>query len=163
MFTFQLRPRFIQTGVGAKLICCVAGFPLPTVTWQKDGRDVDESKVNVVTRHGVCTLELFSVKLSDGGKYTCWASNRLGQAETSCVLTVQGRKGEAEPAQPRALADSSSRSARRILASSLLDMDESPVVKSRSAADLRPDRSRRERITDDIQTGNSRHHSLSRI
>ena len=30
-FTFMLRPRFIQEGIGCKLICCVAGKPPPKV------------------------------------------------------------------------------------------------------------------------------------
>ncbi len=30
-FTFLLRPRLIQEGIGVKLICCVAGKPIPKV------------------------------------------------------------------------------------------------------------------------------------
>lgn len=31
IFTFMLRPRFIQEGIGCKLICCVKGKPQPKV------------------------------------------------------------------------------------------------------------------------------------
>ncbi len=32
VFTFMLRPRLIQEGVGVKLICCVNGKPQPKVS-----------------------------------------------------------------------------------------------------------------------------------
>lgn len=32
VFTFMLRPRIIQEGIGCKLICCVSGKPQPKVT-----------------------------------------------------------------------------------------------------------------------------------
>lgn len=32
VFTFKLRPRLIQEGVGVKLICCVTGKPMPKVS-----------------------------------------------------------------------------------------------------------------------------------
>jgi hypothetical protein len=32
VFTFMLRPRLIQEGIGCKLICCVDGKPQPKVT-----------------------------------------------------------------------------------------------------------------------------------
>ncbi len=31
IFTFKLRPRIIQEGIGVKLICCVTGKPMPKV------------------------------------------------------------------------------------------------------------------------------------
>jgi hypothetical protein len=31
VFTFMLRPRLIQEGIGVKLICCVSGKPPPKV------------------------------------------------------------------------------------------------------------------------------------
>jgi hypothetical protein len=31
IFTFMLRPRLIQEGIGCKLICCVGGKPPPKV------------------------------------------------------------------------------------------------------------------------------------
>lgn len=30
-FSFHLRPRFIQIGIGVKLLCCVSGKPVPEV------------------------------------------------------------------------------------------------------------------------------------
>jgi len=33
VFTFKLRPRLIQEGVGVKLICCVSGKPPPKVNY----------------------------------------------------------------------------------------------------------------------------------
>jgi hypothetical protein len=33
VFTFMLRPRLIQEGIGCKLICCVSGKPTPKVKY----------------------------------------------------------------------------------------------------------------------------------
>jgi hypothetical protein len=33
VFTFKLRPRLIQEGIGVKLICCVTGKPMPKVNY----------------------------------------------------------------------------------------------------------------------------------
>jgi hypothetical protein len=33
VFTFKLRPRLIQEGIGVKLICCVSGKPPPKVNY----------------------------------------------------------------------------------------------------------------------------------
>lgn len=37
VFTFKLRTRLIQEGIGVKLICCVTGKPMPKVTANRIG------------------------------------------------------------------------------------------------------------------------------
>jgi len=59
------------------------------VTWTKDGRPMSEDRINIDCRHGVCSIEIFNVRLEDAGRYTCTAENKLGLVETSCVLSVQ--------------------------------------------------------------------------
>lgn len=109
-FTFHLRPRLIQVNHACKLICCVAGKPTPTVrmslpkakqglkqgslqvTFFKDGREVNQDRVQVNVKHGVCSLEIYNVRMEDAGKYSCVAENSLGSEETSCILSVQGKR-----------------------------------------------------------------------
>ncbi|KAK0400071.1 hypothetical protein QR680_003339 [Steinernema hermaphroditum] len=96
-FSFHLRPRLIQKNHQCKLICSVQGNPAPKIEWLKDGHPVDESRVQVTYRSGVCTLEIFNSRMEDAGTYTCRASNDVGEHSTECQLTVQGRGGEPIP------------------------------------------------------------------
>lgn len=92
-FSFGLRHRTIQRGIGVKLLCCIDGQPVPTVVWTKDGRELNaksSSNVNIKTAHGVSTLEVYSCEPEDAGTYCCSASNKLGDRETSCKIFVQG-------------------------------------------------------------------------
>ncbi|TMS38626.1 hypothetical protein L596_005310 [Steinernema carpocapsae] len=108
-FSFHLRPRLIQKNHQCKLICSVQGNPAPKIEWLKNGRPVDEDRVQLTYRSGVCTLEIFNSRLEDAGTYTCRASNERGEDSTDCVLTVQGRGGEPIPLptiRPRRVYDS---------------------------------------------------------
>uniref|UniRef100_A0A915JMG8 Ig-like domain-containing protein n=1 Tax=Romanomermis culicivorax TaxID=13658 RepID=A0A915JMG8_ROMCU len=157
-FSFHLRPRLIQTNHSCKLICCVTGNPPPTVTWTKDGRPVNEDRLHVDTRHGVCSLEIYNVRLDDAGRYSCTAENKLGIAETSCVLSVQNKRGgDVEPMQMSRMSDySSSRSttSRRTYGRSDLYVDESPITKSVSSMEIR--RSSAIRESEEIRKKTSR-------
>ena len=89
---------------------------------------MNEDRTQVTYRAGVCTLEIFNTTMDDAGKYSCSATNKLGEDETICVLTVQGRAGEQQPsmgmstpARPRRVYDS---------------LKTSDVERSRSAADV---------------------------
>ncbi|CDW52538.1 protein unc g; protein unc f; protein unc d; prot ein unc b; protein unc a [Trichuris trichiura] len=93
-FTFHLRSRLIQLNHQCKLLCCVSGKPQPTVTWTKDGVPVDKDRVSLSYRHGVCSMEIYGVKMEDAGRYTCEAENSVGKASTSCVINVQGKNFE---------------------------------------------------------------------
>ena len=39
---------------------------------------------------GRCSLEVSNAKLEDGGKYSCVATNKLGEAECSCKVEISG-------------------------------------------------------------------------
>ena len=91
-FTFKLRPRLIQTGIGVKLLCCLSGRPTPTVQWFKNSKELSESDPHYSIEYscGVCTLEINSCSLSDAGNYKCRAENALGFDETSAHLMIEG-------------------------------------------------------------------------
>ncbi|XP_035210044.1 twitchin-like [Stegodyphus dumicola] len=92
-FTFQLRPRIMQTGSVCKLLCCLKGRPTPTVQWFKDGKELNKYDYNVNHADGVVTLEIVGCTVEDSGKYSCKASNPLGEDETWCHVIVEDRKG----------------------------------------------------------------------
>ncbi|CAF3308218.1 unnamed protein product [Rotaria sp. Silwood2] len=91
VFSFNLRPRLIQEGIGCKLICCVNGKPIPKVQWFKERTQISDADSHYVTSHvhGVCTLEISSCETSDTAMYRCSAENPLGTDETSCLLYVE--------------------------------------------------------------------------
>lgn len=123
-FTFHLRPRLIQKNHQCKLICNVQGNPPPKIEWFKDETPVDQERVQLTYRSGVCTLEIFNTRVTDAGRYRCEATNDLGSDFTECVLTVQARGGEpipVTPLRPRRIYDT---------------LNIGDVERSRSAADM---------------------------
>ncbi|GAU87381.1 hypothetical protein RvY_00244-2 [Ramazzottius varieornatus] len=105
-FSFGLRHRTIQRGIGVKLLCCFDGRPPATCVWSKDGREITKQNTsyNITTAHGVSTLEIFACEPEDEGTYRCVASNSLGEFETSCKIFVQDRASGAGSSARRASA-----------------------------------------------------------
>ncbi|VDN97428.1 unnamed protein product [Rodentolepis nana] len=83
-FSLPLRNRYIQDGHSVKLTCTADGNPIPVLTWFKRGGDYD-----IQTTLGISSLEIFSCNEKHSGKYTCQASNKLGEDETMCKLIVE--------------------------------------------------------------------------
>jgi len=103
-FEFHLRDRFIQEGIGFKLLASVNGKPPPKVSWSKDGKALKKGdRYTIDYSLGICSLEISSCDTSDAGRYACIAENAQGSSETSCRVTVNGRKIY----KPSALIDSS--------------------------------------------------------
>lgn len=91
-FTFLLRTRVIQFGLGVKLLCCLQAKPTPKIRWLKDGRELSKTDYSMKFADGVVTLEIAACKPEDAGRYTCVATNPLGEAETTCQVIVEGNK-----------------------------------------------------------------------
>jgi len=92
LFTFLLRPRIIQVGIGVKLLCCVQGKPLPEIRWFKDGREIGKQQYSVAYNDGVVALEIPSCTVDDSGTYICVAANSLGEDRTTCTVRVEDRR-----------------------------------------------------------------------
>ncbi|GFR08100.1 twitchin, partial [Trichonephila clavata] len=100
LFTFLLRPRVIQVGIGVKLLCCLTGKPLPEIRWFKDGREVGKHQYSVTFNDGVVALEIPSCTLDDAGTFVCTATNSLGEDRTSCTVKVEDRRGPSRVQSP---------------------------------------------------------------
>ena len=62
-FSFLLRPRLIQKNHNCKLICTVTSDPPARIKWLKDGKPVDDQRVQAFFKSGVASLEVFNVKM----------------------------------------------------------------------------------------------------
>uniref|UniRef100_A0A1I8NUE4 Muscle M-line assembly protein unc-89 n=1 Tax=Stomoxys calcitrans TaxID=35570 RepID=A0A1I8NUE4_STOCA len=71
----------------------VRGLPTPTVTWVKDGVQIEANEKYQQIDHddGTCELFIMDPTQADSGKYVCQAENREGQAEISHMVTVKPR------------------------------------------------------------------------
>ena len=69
--------------------CQATGNPLPTLIWLKDGKVISSLKYS--SAGGLSILHLVNLTVSNGGKYTCLASNVVGNTTTTSTLTVYGK------------------------------------------------------------------------
>jgi len=72
-----------------------AGIPSPAVSWWKDGRPLDTHKhkrLYLKSDSNSSLVIIRKAKLTDGGSYSCVASNSLGRRESAMVkVTVYGK------------------------------------------------------------------------
>ncbi|XP_038603778.1 vascular endothelial growth factor receptor kdr-like [Tachyglossus aculeatus] len=69
------------------LECKVGGTPAPGITWTKNGYPVLPASGIFLENH---TLVIERAKKDDEGTYECQATNEVGRASTSAVITVEG-------------------------------------------------------------------------
>lgn len=72
-----------------------SGFPLPEVSWFKDGEPVVASNSRQIYEDGVCLLQIDKVNLTNFGSYQCVAVNSAGRAVTNCELSLAGKHSHA--------------------------------------------------------------------
>lgn len=96
------KPRFlikplslrVDRGEDAAFSCKIWGTPLPDVTWEKDGKKLNDifesSHFSVgVQDGGWFQLKVYRTRMPDKGVYTCKAVNRHGEALAGAVLLVE--------------------------------------------------------------------------
>ncbi|KAL3079001.1 hypothetical protein niasHS_014783 [Heterodera schachtii] len=84
--TFDQNPHAL-VGQDVLLPCPVQGIPFPTTQWLKDDRPIADAKTKFVG-DGPTDIRLEGVGTEDGGRYTCRASNEVGQLDTHFELEV---------------------------------------------------------------------------
>ena len=79
-------------GQRVSLECQIEGKPKPTVTWLKDGAEVNstgDSRITASNNLDTWTLNITKLNRTDEGNYTCHASNPLdNKTSTTAQLTV---------------------------------------------------------------------------
>nr|XP_014350253.1 PREDICTED: obscurin-like [Latimeria chalumnae] len=87
-FLEELSDKTVVWGQSVTLSCRASGQPTPEIRWFKDGGEVRSCDgVLLATAEGIQLLTVLSSGLDHLGTYKCLASNVLGQASTSCVLS----------------------------------------------------------------------------
>uniref|UniRef100_A0A3Q1FZN4 Obscurin-like protein 1 n=1 Tax=Acanthochromis polyacanthus TaxID=80966 RepID=A0A3Q1FZN4_9TELE len=93
---FLIKPLSLRVdrGEDAAFSCKIWGTPLPEVTWEKDGKklnDIFESSHFSVSNQdgGWFQLKIYSTRMPDKGVYTCKAINCHGEALAGAVLLVE--------------------------------------------------------------------------
>ena len=66
------------------LVCEAQGFPIPLVTWTKDGKLL-QSRTNETY------FVIHDATKKDGGNYKCDASNSAGTASYTVKVTITGK------------------------------------------------------------------------
>lgn len=81
----------VTKGGDVTLHCTADGVPRPAITWLKDGRPITGQHGAKVLNEG-SLLQIKDAKLSDTGRYTCFAVNVAGQSESKHDIIVHGMK-----------------------------------------------------------------------
>ena len=89
--TFLVTPtsQAVVVGADVTLECSANGLPQPSITWLKDGRQLEMSHLD--TRYGKTgqgSLTIRQVELGDEGGYQCRAENTEDSVDTGVELTV---------------------------------------------------------------------------
>uniref|UniRef100_A0A3Q3K3Y4 Hemicentin 1 n=1 Tax=Monopterus albus TaxID=43700 RepID=A0A3Q3K3Y4_MONAL len=70
------------------LECISSGIPPPSITWLKAGRPVDTTQGRLKLESEGRTLKITEARLEDSGRYTCLATNAVGEAQQYIQLSV---------------------------------------------------------------------------
>ena len=81
----------VVAGKAMAVTCPVAGYPISSITWEKEGRQLPFNNRQSVFRNG--TLVITNLKRKeDAATYTCVARNDEGySARSDLAVTVMGK------------------------------------------------------------------------
>ncbi|CAL4222701.1 unnamed protein product, partial [Meganyctiphanes norvegica] len=87
IISVQPRNLTVVTGSVTILLCRGEGDPRPRVSWARKGQPLPGPDPRI-TLLGSSTLQIDSVRVSDGGIYSCTATSATGSTTVNCTLTV---------------------------------------------------------------------------
>ena len=74
------------------IYCPARGIPPPTVTWLKDGQEIDIAAAkHLTTSDSGRQLDIVTARVSDTGRYTCRVENEAGESTLDFSLSVYGK------------------------------------------------------------------------
>ncbi|XP_060552023.1 hemicentin-1-like isoform X2 [Ruditapes philippinarum] len=86
---YNKNPKVVVNG-NLTVLCRVTGVPVPTISWFKDGEDLDvDSLDNVEVDNEGQELTIYSAQVGDTALYTCRAVNEAGESDISYQVDVQ--------------------------------------------------------------------------
>lgn len=91
-FSEDLKELSVQEGETAELAVTVVGKPVPEVAWYRDGVPVNFDNKHILSKTdeaGHSALIIKKARVTDGGVYSCKASNIAGNAETKAKFAVE--------------------------------------------------------------------------
>lgn len=90
-FISPLQGKIVDQGSDIELEGIVDGYPQPSVTWTKNGNDLEskDGKLSITFELNHAKLQLFNVDVKDAGRYTCKASNSVGSATSTADVVVK--------------------------------------------------------------------------
>ncbi|XP_044293904.1 striated muscle preferentially expressed protein kinase isoform X2 [Varanus komodoensis] len=90
IFEIPIQDVTITAGTEVLFKCIITGNPSPEVSWRKDGIPFRSSTARPIKAEGERhTLLVRSARVADGGLYTVCATNEVGEACCSAILTVR--------------------------------------------------------------------------
>jgi hypothetical protein len=91
-FNTEIREIRVKEGLKAKFEATFAGNPAPVVTWEFDGKAIENSKnIQIKVKEGRTTLTIFEATMENNGFYTCRVKNSLAADKTRASLTVSSK------------------------------------------------------------------------
>lgn len=92
-FTKSLKKVDESIGSNVTLECRVAGSQPLVVSWYKDSKEIHSGdKYKLDFSESTASVTITGLEQSDGGVYSCRASNNAGEKETSGTLSVKGQR-----------------------------------------------------------------------
>ncbi|XP_058980466.1 uncharacterized protein LOC101894461 isoform X1 [Musca domestica] len=92
IFITPLKDHAVAIGQTARFECIVQSHPTPSVTWTRNGYNLECSPKHIVEyRNGVCRLTIPQAYPEDAGTYSCTAANPLGVATSNAKLEVNNQ------------------------------------------------------------------------
>lgn len=74
-----------------ELKCKVSGFPMPKVTWFKDGAEINTTtRIHTLEYEGAMgMLKIYSLEDEDEGNYKCFAENKFAPYNATAEMRVR--------------------------------------------------------------------------
>lgn len=74
-----------------KVIVKYRGYPVPKITWTKNGEPIEDDKCKIYYDEGSTTIAIYSVERPNSGTYTVTATNTAGSVSANLQLKVIGK------------------------------------------------------------------------